>query len=245
MGNTILAHALYSCSKITIDPELIFSPEGNTHAISKYNNTNLIAWHCEENPRNDVEVILKVVCKDWDELLRTKMSYSKFFKKVPDVGNFTEFGFTNAINSSWIENLTIKYWTIFQNIKLNNINTVYNITLNEYISGNTDKLQNATRLCNWKWDSKKSDIFYNIMLKNNLKYFDWLDLIKLIVDKCLTYKIIDFNIEFWEKALIIAKVCELANINPQQFHWNTEEYFLNNNLSLINSLKRLKHGKTI
>jgi hypothetical protein len=245
MGNTILAHALYSCSKIIIDPEVIFSPEGNTHAISKYNNTNLIAWHYEENPRNDVKVILKIICKDWDELLRTKMSYSKFAKKVPKVGNFNEFGFTDAIDSSWIENLTIKYWTIFQNVKLNSISTIYDITLNEYVSGNTDKLQNAIRLCNWDWDSKKSNTFYKIMMKNNLKYFNWLDSIKLIVNACLDYKSIATNIEFWEKAIILAKVCELTNINPQQLHWNTEEYFLNNNLSLINSLKRLKHGKTI
>jgi len=245
MGNTILAHILYSCAKIQIDPELIFSFEGNAHAINDYNNTNLIAWHCEEFPKDDMEIILKVVCNDWDELLRLKMSYSKFYKKVPDKGNFQDFNFTNASESSHIENLTIKYWTMLQSVKLKNIDKVADITLSEYISGNVDKLQNTAKFHNWNWDSEKSKTFYQIMLIHNSKYFDWLDKIKILVNNCLEYNIVSTSLHFWEKALILAKICEITHINPQLLHWDTQEYFSNNNLSLINSLKRLKHGKTI
>jgi len=245
MGNTILAHTLYSCSKITIDPESIFSNYGDAHAISKYNNTNLIAWHYEEYPRQDCTVIIKILCNDWDELLQLKMSYSKYWKKTPDVGNFSEFKFTDAVDSTWLENLTIKYWNMFSNNKLNNQTTLSDITLTEYLSGKTDKLQNVVRLLGWTWDSTKSDIFYKVVLKNNLKYFNWVDSIKIIINDSLKNKIIDVNLDFWEKAVIIAKICDLQNINPQLLHWNTEEYFLNNNQSLIKSLKRLKHGKTI
>ena len=83
------------------------------------------------------------------------------------------------------------------------------------------------------------------MLQKNAQYFDWLTTIKSIVANCLENNVINSNLEFWEKAITIAKVCDMSNINPQLLHWNTEEYFVNNNLSLINSLKRLKHGKTI
>jgi len=245
MGNTILAHALYSCSKLVIDPDVLFSLEGNAHAVNAYNKTNLIAWHCEEYPRLDVKIVMKILCRDWDELLRLKMSYSKYWKKLPTFGNFSEFGFTNAVDSSWMENLTMKYWTMFQNNKMNNVHNMSEIVLGEYLLGNTNKLQFMTKQQGWCWDLTKSNNFYKIMLQKNAQYFDWLTTIKSIVANCLENNVINSNLEFWEKAITIAKVCDMSNINPQLLHWNTEEYFVNNNLSLINSLKRLKHGKTI
>jgi len=245
MGNTILAHALYSCSKLIIDPDILFSLEGNAHAINNHNKTNLISWHCDEYPRSDVKIVMKILCKDWDELLRLKMSYSKYWKKLPNVGNFSEFGFTDAVGSSWLENLTMKYWTMFQNNKMNSAHTMSEIVLGEYLSGNTNKLQCMTEQQGWHWDLTKSNNFYKIMLQKNAQYFDWLITIKSIVANCLENKFVNINLEFWEKAITIAKVCDMSNINPQLLHWNTEEYFVNNNLSLINSLKRLKHGQTI
>lgn len=91
MGNTILAHALYSCNQLDVDLSTFFSDTGNAHKIRLLNKTDLNAWHLTEHPRDDYTCILTVTCRDWSEILRNKLSYTKWYKEYPSLKNFAKF----------------------------------------------------------------------------------------------------------------------------------------------------------
>jgi hypothetical protein len=91
MGNTILAHALFSCGQIELDLDNFFSNKGDAHAIEKINRTNLIAHHLIEYPDSSLTCVAQVVCQDWWEILRIKMSYSKWYKTTPMLNNMSTF----------------------------------------------------------------------------------------------------------------------------------------------------------
>jgi hypothetical protein len=91
MGNTILAHALFSCGQIDLDLDNFFSSKGDSHAIQKINKSNLTAHHLIEFPDSSLTCIAQVVCQDWWEILRLKLSYSKWYKTSPMLDNITVF----------------------------------------------------------------------------------------------------------------------------------------------------------
>lgn len=91
MGNTILAHVLYASDKIDLSLGNFFSPEGNAHGISRFNKTELIAHHLDEFPDKSLQCVLKIISKDWTEIIRWKMSYSKWFKYEPNLMNWCNF----------------------------------------------------------------------------------------------------------------------------------------------------------
>lgn len=244
MGNTILAHALYACSRAEFEPQDIFSKEGNAHAIVTYNQSNLIAWHGDKDPRNNVSKILDVVCKDWMEILRWKLSYAKWFLDIPEPDNFAKFDFTSPAGQDPLENLTIKYWNLLQIAE--HVTQAPVLLLDDYINGNLDQLQLAVEQIGWQWNHEKSDRFYDHMKLRNQCYLDWLEQIQSIVNTCVANNDLDLNLEFWERAVVLAKVCQIKNIDPSHLHWNTNGCFLQtNNVSLLKSLERIENGKTI
>lgn len=91
MGSTMLAHALFSCGQIELDLENFFSSRGDAHAIEKINKSNLIARHLIEYPDSSLTCVAQVVCQDWWEILRIKLSYSKWYKTTPVLDNITTF----------------------------------------------------------------------------------------------------------------------------------------------------------
>lgn len=91
MGSTILAHALFSCGQMDLDLDNFFSSKGDAHAIRKINKSNLIAHHLIEYPDSSLTCVAQVVCQDWWEILRIKMSYSKWYKTTPMLDNITMF----------------------------------------------------------------------------------------------------------------------------------------------------------
>lgn len=97
MGNTILAHALFACNKINPDLKDFFSSTGNSHNISKLNNTDLETGHmaqpAEIQKRKGTEwcCVLEVLSKDWAALLRFKMSYTKWMCENPTPLNIKRF----------------------------------------------------------------------------------------------------------------------------------------------------------
>lgn len=105
MGNTILAHILYACNQTDFDLETFFNSNGNAHNILKYNNSKLIAKHLCEFPDNNVTCILEVYCKDWSELLRIKLSYSKWTGENPTKDNYHKHNFNFKIKDQSIEEL--------------------------------------------------------------------------------------------------------------------------------------------
>lgn len=113
MGHTVLAHALYSCNQIELDLNNFFSTTGDAHAVSAYNNTNLIAKHLIEFPDNDLVCVLQIKCLDWAEILRIKLSYSKWVNDTPTPQNYKKFNFLYQHNCN-----IIKLWQEFyQNFK--------------------------------------------------------------------------------------------------------------------------------
>jgi hypothetical protein len=91
MGNTILAHALFACGQVDLDLDKFFSATGNSHAIGPLNRTVLTAEHMIECPDPSLVCVLEITCADWWEVLRIKMSYSKWMLETPDLNNFSKF----------------------------------------------------------------------------------------------------------------------------------------------------------
>jgi len=106
-GNTILAHILFACNKVeTFDN--IASPtigHGNAHYIHRYNTTNLFAAHYNETYFDECNIVLEIKTHDWTELLRTKLSYDKWFQTYPTVDNYKKFFNLNftAFDEEWTE----------------------------------------------------------------------------------------------------------------------------------------------
>ena len=98
MGNTILAHALFACNQAHINLDNFFSSTGDAHAIPLLNTTCLTAGHLREFPTEGHRCVIEIVCDGWAELLRIKMSYSKWYKAVPQLDNYTRF-FDQVVNS--------------------------------------------------------------------------------------------------------------------------------------------------
>lgn len=245
MGNTILAHALYACSQLEFDPATIFSEQGNAHKISYLNQSNLIAWHSDSSPRKDVTPLLHVTSTGWGEVLRIKLSYAKWFLDTPAKHNFLKFGFTEPEDNSWLENLTVKYHTMLQ-LANNNTSAQPVLDITDYIAGNVDSLRSAVENIGWTWDSDRSDVFYQEMITHNRCYFDWLETIRTLTLACANGVPVKTELEFWEKALVIAKTCDIKNISPSSLHWDNQDCFLDtDSVTLIESFERIKNGKTI
>ena len=91
MGNTVLAHVLYSCGKVELDLENFFSDTGNSHKISELNFTELTARHLVEFPNPDLKCILQLRSDDWFHVLQFRMSYFKWHNSVPNLSNLNDF----------------------------------------------------------------------------------------------------------------------------------------------------------
>ena len=106
-GNTILAHILFACNKIEAFDN-IASPtigHGNAHYIHRYNTTNLDAAHYNETYFDECNIVLEIKTHDWTELLRTKLSYDKWFQTYPTVDNYKKFFNLNftTFDEEWTE----------------------------------------------------------------------------------------------------------------------------------------------
>lgn len=106
MGNTVLAHVLYSCNRVNIDLQNFFSAVGDAHQIYGLNQTQLTARHLLEFPDINFICVLKLVSDGWMEVLRIKMSYDKWYLDSPKLPNYQNF-FKNKCsvdyNSAWLE----------------------------------------------------------------------------------------------------------------------------------------------
>lgn len=91
LGNTILAHVLYASNRVDINLQDFFSANGHAHKIQKINSSELIADHLVEFPKQNLVCLLQLVSTDWYELLRYKMSYSKWMLAEPNLENYRNF----------------------------------------------------------------------------------------------------------------------------------------------------------
>lgn len=241
MGNTILAHALFACNQADLDLDSFFSNTGNAHSVGNYKNDRLISLHVEHNNREDLEVILTVKCTGWDEVLRKKMSYAKWYQQYPTKDTFSAFGFNVPNFGTELEALTNIYFNSYT--CLNNIKTAI-LPLGQYINNQYNVLIDTVEtVTGWKWDRYRSNKFYQVMIEKNQKYITWLKNIQHITNSCIQRNTIPTELQFWEKAVVISKSCFDLGINPNMLHWEDYGCFLDqDNVTLINSIQRIQNG---
>jgi hypothetical protein len=300
MGNTVLAHVLYSCEKVELKFDNFFSDTGDSHNIAKLNRTELIARHLIEFPDDQLKCIVQLNSDGWNQVLLLKMLYDKWHKTVPMLDNYEKFFksnntsdqsdvlwkeyYSNFKDTSWPECPSychIKWLPehiqdeIYQTYQppdstdiTNNDKLLEFLTqcyfdnfkktptpfpsalcypISKYLSNDVESLKNIIyQVFGWKWNQEKSNVFYHNMISQNARYFYWLDSIKNIHNRTIRFDKQSTNIDIWERAIVIAKICEHFDIIPAQLHWNTKGCFLDkSNVTLINNLKEVKHGKTI
>lgn len=238
MGHTILAHALFACNQIDIDPGTLFSIDANVHAIQKLNTSNLTCCHAFDFPEQAQGIeILSVECLGWDEILRHILSYHKFFKFAPDQTNLDLF--YDSVNHSMdpLEYLTLSY---FDSYELKMSHNSPHLALSDYVNYNIEPLQSSLqRYLGWSWDDYKGRFFHNIVLDKNQKYLDLLHYLQLVVTTTVNKIPQQCNLNFYQKALVISMVCKSCALHPSLLHWNTVKYLERDNQSLIDSLNRL------
>jgi len=149
-------------------------------------------------------------------------------------------------NDKLLEYFTQCYFDIFKKTS-----TLFPLALrypiSKYLKNEIETLKDTVfQVLGWKWNQEKSNIFYQSMISQNTRYFDWLDNIKNIYNQTIQFDELLTNIDIWERAVVIAKVCEHFDITPNRLHWQSKDRFLDkNNVTLINTLKEVKYGKTI
>jgi hypothetical protein len=146
-----------------------------------------------------------------------------------------------------LEFLSKNYYAQVQNKIIKNFDTSVIYLLSDYFDNNYDVLKTlvADRF-GWQWNQQLSDQFYKKMLEANAKHLSWLADIKSIYNATVNFVEVDVNLEFWERAMLIGKLCQHFDVDPEQLNWNDQDCFLsNNNVSLLNYFKKVNHGKTI
>lgn len=289
MGNTVLAHVLFSCNKVELDLDNFFSISGNSHNISQYNTTNFKAKHLIEFPDKNAKCILQLNSDNWFHILQYKFSYAKWHNKVPTLNNWDKF-FKQVVDSnndqawqqfysdvkdeSWpecesydkidilpeyilaevkqlyqpaandistnkqlLEFLTTTYFDSISKItKFKFDAPVYQ--LSNYFNYNIEPLIQISKMLNWQWNNKLSKQFHSKMLEINATYLAWLDTVKQHHDSIVSGIVCPINLDIWEKALLIAKVCQTLHCNPRDLKWQDSGCFLEqDNATLIKLLQ--------
>ena len=300
MGNTILAHILYSCEKVDLNVDDFFSNSGNSHKISTLNATNLTATHLLEFPNSELNCIIQLYSDDWNLPLQYKMSYEKWHGDIPTLDNYTKFfnvhnvddsdrlwqeyyaqykdpqwpecvsyqavqflpeyiqkeiyqtyrhpeEFVITNNKKLLEFLSKCYFDRFTSPIAEPFLNAELYPLSKYFLNNCDILKNKIeKVFGWTWNQTKSNFFHGHVMNQNSRYFSWLTSIKHIYNQTINFYECQTHIDIWEKAIIIAKICEYFKLDPMNLNWNSNGCFLdNNNVSLINYLKEVKHGQAI
>jgi hypothetical protein len=289
MGNTVLAHVLFSSNQAKLDLDNFFSDTGNSHNISGVNTTKLRATHLIEFPDENAKCILQLKSDGWFYILQYKFSYDKWFKEVPTLSNWNKF-FKQVVDSSndqtwqqFYSNVKDKSWPecesydkidslpeyIIAEIKQlyqpssNDISTneqllefltnsyfdniskidkfefdapVYR--LSDYFDYNIEPLIQISKMLNWQWDNKLSKQFHSKMLEINARYLAWLDIVKQHHDSIVSDIVCPMNLDIWEKALLIAKVCQTLHCNPRDLKWQDSGCFLEQNTATLIKLLR-------
>lgn len=156
MGNTILAHVLFSCNQVNLNLDKFFSVTGHSHNINHYNKTNFTAKHLKELPDDTVKCILQLQSDGWFRVLQYKLSYCKWFNDVPKISNWNMFFnfvadaddnwetfYSNIKDETWPECNSIKDITLLPEYIQEEIKQNYQIPVHE-ISNETQLVEFLT-----------------------------------------------------------------------------------------------------
>ena len=64
------------------------------------------------------------------------------------------------------------------------------------------------------------------MLETNARYLAWLDTVKQYHDSIASGIVCPIDLDLWERALLIAKVCQTLDRNPGNLKWQDCDCFL-------------------
>lgn len=95
----MLAHVLYASNIKDFDLDTFFSKTGHAHKVTLLNNTILRAEHLQERPDDNLKCVIELVSDNWYQVLRFKMSYSKWYKDFPTQKNYKIFFKNIQINT--------------------------------------------------------------------------------------------------------------------------------------------------
>jgi len=284
MGNTILAHVLFSCNKANLDLDNFFSDSGNSHKINNLNNTELVAKHLVEYPDDNKICILQLKSNGWFHILQYRFSYYKWCNNVPTLSNWDKFFknisdvdqkqlwqkfYSDIKDETWpecdsfdkldslpdyvsseikhlyhppvtdintddqlLEFLTISYFDqISETNKFVFDAPVYQ--LSDYFDYKIESLVNLSETLNWQWDSELSNQFYSKMLEANAIHMAWLDKVKQYHDLIVSGIVCPIMLDLWERALLIAKVCQTLTCDPRNLKWQDSGCILEHDSATI------------
>jgi len=118
--------------------------------------------------------------------------------------------------------------------------------LSDYFAKKIQALEHMSDRLGWKWNQSRSDVFHLAMLQANKDHLSWLEYIKKTHHNIVNSIQSSVELEEWERAWVIAKVCETLGRHPQELLWQDTDCFLEqDNITLIKSLQGKYHGKTI
>jgi hypothetical protein len=118
--------------------------------------------------------------------------------------------------------------------------------LSDYFFKRIQALEQVAEQLKWKYNHKRSDNFYSAMLNANQIHCAWLENIKRVHNNVINSTPASVDLQPWERALTIAKICITLGCHPNSLNWQDSHCFLdNNNITLIKSLQGKYHGKTI
>lgn len=105
----------------------------------------------------------------------------------------------------------------------NSVNPRFNgevLLLQDYLDGDMQILeQQAVRHLGWEWNRKKSLEFYCQLIEANKMHLDWLANLQQIFYDIVNERAVDCDLEPFEQALLIAKLCRRYQIHPAHLPW--------------------------
>jgi len=146
-------------------------------------------------------------------------------------------------NSNFMSLLCISFYDHYKSYKIQSNYGGDVILLDDYltsISNNTDMKflsDVVVKRMKWEWNEDSSKVFGKHVYTNNKQYFKWLKKIKTIYNNIINNEIINIDLTFWEKSVVIFLLCEKYNIHPKTLEWQRIGLFESSDdiLSLISN----------
>jgi hypothetical protein len=126
-------------------------------------------------------------------------------------------------SENFIEILTISIYDHLRNTESSN--SQFNgeiLLLRDYLAGDTQILEHQScRYIGWKWDQKKSFEFYRHMVQANRAHLSWLKDLKSVFWKVINQQVCELDLQLYEVALLITKLCRLCQTHPSELPWSS------------------------
>lgn len=140
--------------------------------------------------------------------------------------------------SNWWNLLTIAYYDNLQQSKdLRSSFGGHPYLLDNYFVNDLTIVKNIIQTqFGWVWNDEKSDAFNRAAMEANQPYINWLKYMQSLHDKTINGQLEQIELEAWEKALLLAKICVYYSIDPKDLQWDNIND-LNTNQTLIEHFK--------